>query len=162
MEERNTYQTLKWAQNMGLHGNGTDLQVEDMSTIQCHKQVKAILHNIKPSKHTSVLFITYLFLTPTCFNHSQSSPARSVIYTKTHVRLVCKTNFTRSKCILHTLSVLQHVLAHYTCHQQAVLVVVIIKLSNGWLPVTFHDKPDDGRCGVSKHVGELITYEEYI
>jgi len=147
---------------MRLHGNGTDLQVEDMSTIQCHKQVKAILYNIKPSKHTSGLFITYLFLTPTCFNYSQSSSGRFVIYTTTHVRLVCKTNFTGTKCILHTLSVLQHVSAHHTCHHGAVLVVVIIKLSNCLLHVTYHDKPDDGTCGVPKHVGELITYEEYI
>lgn len=84
--ERNTYQALQWAQNMRLHRNGTDLQVEGMSTIQCHKQVKAILYNIKPSKHTSVLFITYLFLTPTCFNHNQSPSGSSVIYTITHVR----------------------------------------------------------------------------
>ena len=105
---------------MRVHGNGTDLQVEGMSTIQCHKQVKAILYNIKPSKHTSILFITYLFLTPACFNHSQSSSGRFVIYTITHVRLVCKTNFTGTKCILHTLSVLPHVSAHHTCHHQAV------------------------------------------
>ena len=140
---------------MQVHGNGTDLQVEGMSTIQCHKQVKAILYNIKPSKYTSILFITYL--TPACFNHNQSSSGRSVIYTITHVRLVCKTNFTGTKCILHTLSVLQHVSAHHTCHHQAVLVVVIIKLSNCLLNVSYHDKLDDGTCGVLKHVGELKT-----
>ena len=164
-EERNIYQALQWAPNMWLHGNGTDLQVEGMSTIQCHKQVKAILYNIKPSKHTkhtSVLLITYLFLTPICFNHNQSWSGRSVIYTITHVRIICKTNFTGTKCILHTLLALQHVSAHHTCHYQAVLVVVITKLQNCLLHVTYHDKPDDGMCGVPKHVGELITYEEYI
>jgi len=117
--ERKTYEDLQWAQNMRLHGNETDLQVEGMSTIQCHKHVKATVCN-KPSKHTPVLFITYLFLTPTRFNHNQSSSGRYVIYTITHVRLVCKTNFTETKCILHTLSVL-HVSAHHTCHHQAVL-----------------------------------------
>jgi hypothetical protein len=147
---------------MLLHGNGTDLQVEGMSTIQCHKQVKAILYNIKPSKHTSVLFITHLFLTPTCSNHNQLSSGRSVIYTITHVRLVCKTNFTEAKCILHTLSVLQHVSAHHMCHHQAVLVGVIIKLSNCFLHVIYHDKSDDGTCGVPKHAGQLRTHEEYI
>jgi len=123
--------------------------------------VKATLCNIKPSKHTSILFITYMFLTPTCFNHNQSSSGRSVIYTITHVRLVCKTNFKGTKCILRMLSVFEHVLAHHTCHHQAVLVEVITKLSNYLLHVTYHDKPHDGTCCVPKHVGELRTYEEY-
>ena len=77
-------------------------------------------------------------------------------------KVVHKTNFTGIKYILHTLSVLQHVAAHHTCHHHAVLVDIIIKLSNCLLHVTYHDKPDDGMRGVPKIVGELVTYEEYI
>jgi len=36
------------------------------------------------------------------------------------VSLVCRTNFTCTKCILHTLSFLQYVSAHHTCHHQGV------------------------------------------
>jgi hypothetical protein len=41
------------------------------------------------------------------------------------------TNFICTKCILCTLSVLQHVSAHHTCHHQGVCVGVIIMLSSG-------------------------------
>jgi len=47
--------------------------------------------------------------------------------------LACVTNFICTKCILHTLSILQHVLAHHTCHHQGVYVGVIITLSSGLL-----------------------------
>jgi len=47
--------------------------------------------------------------------------------------LVCITSFTCTKCILHTLSLLQHVSAHHTCHHQGVCVGVIITLSSGLL-----------------------------
>ena len=43
-------------------------------------------------------------------------------------KLVCRTNFTITKCIPHMLSVLQHVLAHHMFHHEE---VVDITLSNG-------------------------------
>jgi hypothetical protein len=52
-----------------------------------------------------------------------SSGYLSVYFTQhTH----CRTNFTCTKCILHTLSTLHHVSAHLTCHHQGAFAVVII------------------------------------
>jgi len=53
------------------------------------------------------------------------------MYRALYNELVCRINFTCTKCILHTSSVLQHVSAHYNCHHQTVFVVVIIMRSNG-------------------------------
>ena len=47
--------------------------------------------------------------------------------------LVCVTSFMCTEYILHTLSVLQHVSAHHTCHHQGVCVGVIVMLSSGLL-----------------------------
>jgi hypothetical protein len=43
--------------------------------------------------------------------------------------LVSTNNCTRVKSILHTLSILQNVWAHHTCHREAMFVVVITMLS---------------------------------
>jgi hypothetical protein len=47
------------------------------------------------------------------------------------VQSFCRTDCTCTKCILHTLSILQHVAARHTCHRQGVFVDVILTLSSG-------------------------------
>ena len=42
-----------------------------------------------------------------------------------------------TKCIPHTLSIIQHVSAYHTCHHQGAFVVVNITLSNGKRPYIF-------------------------
>ena len=47
------------------------------------------------------------------------------MYRASYDEWVCRSNFTCTKCILHILTILQHVSAHHTCHHQGVFVVVI-------------------------------------
>ena len=60
--------------------------------------------------------------------------------------LVCSSNFICTKCILHTLSILQHVSPYHTYHHQGVFVVVNITLSNGKRPYICEEWQNPKTC----------------
>jgi hypothetical protein len=84
------------------------------------------------SSSWSSLFLTCMkgsrYVNVVCFDRNKHVDDAEFLLT-----LVCVTNSIYTKCILHTLSILQHVSAHHTYRHQGVCVGVIITLSSGLL-----------------------------
>jgi len=85
-----------------------------------HMTTQSLLHHMKAHQ---ILNYTIHVQQHKVITRNETFTFWYCVYCASYDELVCRTNFTHTKYILYTLSVL-HVLADHTCHHQRISVVI--------------------------------------